>query len=271
MSTTFLASNAADSEALEHIEREHAELVGGLSARTSTLLATARGGAGWQADRDALVGWCRAVLVPHTEAEEAVLYPAARQSPQLEPLVRAMSHEQALLGNLIARLAAAPDAPTAIMHIGALQTLFETHVAKENDLLLPALAAASTTSLAQLRIDMETWLEPPDDALTGSTASPSADDHQEGRTCGCQDDAGGSPELDARTVPHVIRHATIFGALDAVEPGADLILVAPHDPLPLLEQVEQRTPRTFHIEYLERGPEAWRLRFTRTPAGAASK
>jgi uncharacterized protein (DUF2249 family) len=74
------------------------------------------------------------------------------------------------------------------------------------------------------------------------------------------------PELDARTVPHAIRHATIFGALDAVRPGSGLVLVAPHDPLPLLQQVEQRAPGAFSVDYLERGPEAWRLRFLRTPA-----
>ena len=71
------------------------------------------------------------------------------------------------------------------------------------------------------------------------------------------------PELDARTVPHKIRHATIFRALDDVLSGAGLVLIAPHDPLPLLAQVEQRMPGAFEVSYLERGPEAWRLRFVR--------
>ena len=71
------------------------------------------------------------------------------------------------------------------------------------------------------------------------------------------------PELDARAVPHAIRHATIFGALDSVGPGSGMVLVAPHDPLPLLEQLEQRSPGLFSIDYLERGPEAWRVRFVR--------
>jgi uncharacterized protein (DUF2249 family) len=64
-------------------------------------------------------------------------------------------------------------------------------------------------------------------------------------------------------VPHAIRHATIFGALDAVPPGGGLVLVAPHDPLPLLAQIEQRAPGAFAVDYLERGPEAWRLEFVR--------
>jgi len=64
-------------------------------------------------------------------------------------------------------------------------------------------------------------------------------------------------------VPHAIRHATIFGALDAVAPGGGLVLIAPHDPLPLLAQIEQRWAGVFAVNYLERGPEAWRLSFTR--------
>ena len=74
------------------------------------------------------------------------------------------------------------------------------------------------------------------------------------------------PELDARTIPHAIRHATIFGALDAVAPGRSMVLVAPHDPLPLLAQVETRYAGAFTAEYLERGPEAWRLSLARRGA-----
>jgi uncharacterized protein (DUF2249 family) len=85
-----------------------------------------------------------------------------------------------------------------------------------------------------------------------------------GHHCTCGEvDGAGYPELDARAVPHAIRHATILGALDAVAPGGGLVLVAPHDPLPLLAQVEQRHPGVFEVGYLERGPEAWRLLFTR--------
>ena len=69
-----------------------------------------------------------------------------------------------------------------------------------------------------------------------------------------------------RSVPHAIRHATIFGALESVHPGAGLELVAPHDPMPLLDQVNQRWPGAFSVAYSERGPEAWRLSLVRTDA-----
>jgi uncharacterized protein (DUF2249 family) len=40
-----------------------------------------------------------------------------------------------------------------------------------------------------------------------------------------------------------------------------MVLVAPHDPLPLLAQIESRSPGLFSVDYLERGPEAWRICF----------
>jgi len=88
-----------------------------------------------------------------------------------------------------------------------------------------------------------------------------------GGHCSCGEvDEAGYPELDARAVPHAIRHATIFGALDVVAPGGGMVLVAPHDPLPLLAQLEQRAPRQFEVSYLERGPEAWRIQLIRRTA-----
>lgn len=270
MSTVSLASSPADSQALAAIEQHHAELVGGLSTRTAALLAAVRRGAGWSDARDALVAWCRAEILPHAEAEEATLYPAARALPALEVLIRAMSHEHALLGELVARLDAADDAPVALVHAGAAQTLLETHVGKENDLVLPAMVAAHETSVAQLLEQMHVMLEPDGDpevaaAVTGS-ASERPVEASHGHTCGCHDEDAAVPELDARTIPHAIRHATIFGALEAVASAGALVLVAPHDPLPLLDQIEQRWPAGFTVEYLERGPEAWRLRFTRMAA-----
>ena len=87
--------------------------------------------------------------------------------------------------------------------------------------------------------------------------------HGGGCACGHEDD-GTLPELDATVIPHAIRHATIFGALDSIRPGHGMVLAAPHDPLPLLTQLEQRSPGAFEIDYLERGPQTWRLRFVRS-------
>lgn len=81
--------------------------------------------------------------------------------------------------------------------------------------------------------------------------------------CTCGEHAHEEPVLDARTLPHAIRHAAIFGALDSIPAGSGLVLVAPHDPLPLLAQASDRYDGALSVEYLERGPEAWRLRLVR--------
>ena len=92
------------------------------------------------------------------------------------------------------------------------------------------------------------------------------DAHADG--CACRDDASRLVELDARAIPHQVRHGAVFGALDALRPGKGLVLVAPHDPLPLLAQLERRSPEAFAVEYLERGPEAWRLLLVRRTTAA---
>ena len=75
--------------------------------------------------------------------------------------------------------------------------------------------------------------------------------------CGCSDD--GVPELDVRPIPHAIRHATVFGALGAVPRGGSMVLVAPHDPRPLLAQIADRESGAIEVSYLTEGPDAWRL------------
>ncbi len=85
-----------------------------------------------------------------------------------------------------------------------------------------------------------------------------------GEGCGCGRHAVADPELDARAIPPTIRHGAIFGALDSVQPGYGVVIVAPHDPVPLIAQVAERFDGAFSVEYLERGPEAWRIRFGRS-------
>ena len=79
--------------------------------------------------------------------------------------------------------------------------------------------------------------------------------------CGCGETSTAAPELDVRTIPHSIRHATVFGAWSAIPAGGSLVIVAPHDPKPLLNQLAERGPLS--VTYLDEGPDAWRLQLTR--------
>lgn len=88
-------------------------------------------------------------------------------------------------------------------------------------------------------------------------------DSHAGGGCACGEHDEQLPELDARVIPHAIRHGAIFGALGAVKPGKGMVLVAPHDPLPLLAQLAAREGDAVEVSYLQRGPEAWRVRLHR--------
>lgn len=82
--------------------------------------------------------------------------------------------------------------------------------------------------------------------------------------CACGHDHDELPELDARLIPHALRHASIFGALESLRAGQAMVLVAPHDPLPLLAQIDARYGRGVAVSYLESGPEAWKLKLARS-------
>lgn len=69
--------------------------------------------------------------------------------------------------------------------------------------------------------------------------------------------------LDVRTVPRPERHHRIFGMLDSLQPGHSVMLTVDHDPIPLHYQLETHFDGLFRWDYLERGPELWRVRITR--------
>jgi uncharacterized protein (DUF2249 family) len=267
MNDVLIASNSADAAAVETVRSHHAELAGALTAKVSALTAAVRNGGDATSARDDLAAWCAGDLLPHARAEEKALYPAALAIPRSRMLVEAMIAEHQVLTDLADQVARATDALQAVGAATALQTLFDSHLEKENERVLPVLAEASDVSLAELLKGMHEALAA-DEAAAAAHSHDHAHDHGHGHghghscTCG-EHDAAGDPELDTRLIPHAIRHATIFGALDAVRPGGGLVISASHDPLPLLAQIEQRTPGAFAVEYLERGPETWRLRFAR--------
>jgi uncharacterized protein (DUF2249 family) len=92
-----------------------------------------------------------------------------------------------------------------------------------------------------------------------------ADTHGGAHSCECGIlDEPDYPAFDVRAVPHAIRHATVFGALESIAVGGGLILIAPHNPLPLLAQIDERFPGRFAVSYLSGGPEDWRVQFVRT-------
>lgn len=259
MNTVVIASSEQDAAAVEAVKQHHAQMAGALSALAGRVAAAATEPAALEA-RDELVRWAENDLVPHAKAEEAAMYPLAHQDSRARLLVDAMLVEHELILGLVKGLREATGQVQAAAEARALAVTFESHLAKENDQILPLLAESPGVSLSDALAGMHELLGGHDRHESHEGAQPSGC----GGGCSCGEvDGPELPELDARSVPHAIRHATIFGALDSVRSGGGLVLVAPHDPLPLLRQIEGREPGAFAVDYLERGPEAWRLRFIR--------
>ena len=70
-------------------------------------------------------------------------------------------------------------------------------------------------------------------------------------------------ELDLRDTPRPERHPMVFSAFDHLEEGESFVLINDHDPQPLKRQMERMREGQVDWEYVERGPESFRIRITR--------
>ena len=77
-----------------------------------------------------------------------------------------------------------------------------------------------------------------------------------------QDPAVREDELVIHSLPKVVRHALLFAAMDNLPLGASLIVVAPHQPVPLFNYL-QESESHYRVETIETGPVDWRYRVTR--------
>jgi uncharacterized protein (DUF2249 family) len=248
----IVASTAADAEAVETIKSHHAHLGGQLAVLTDAMLSAAERGGDFESARAAAVAFLTGELMPHAAAEEERLYPAATRNERARPLVESMIAMHRIIGALVERIRTEPAVRAAACG-HALRVLFDAHLIDENERILPIVAADPEVSLAEVTHGMHELLG---HHHPGTGAEPS-------HACGCGESDTDDPVLDVREVPHSIRHATVFGAFDAIPVGGALVLVAPHDPVPLLHQLHDRASGRLDVEYEQRGPEAWRLRLTK--------
>ena len=70
--------------------------------------------------------------------------------------------------------------------------------------------------------------------------------------------------LDVRTIPPAQRHPMIFQRFAALPVDGSFTLVNDHDPKPLYYQLNFEHNGELGWDYLEQGPEVWRVRISRT-------
>ena len=84
------------------------------------------------------------------------------------------------------------------------------------------------------------------------------------------DGAEDAAQIDARAISPRERHPRIFARFARLAPGESFILANGHDPRPLKAQFEDVHADAFTWDYLESGPELWRVRIGR-PADPAAR
>lgn len=67
-------------------------------------------------------------------------------------------------------------------------------------------------------------------------------------------------EFDIRSYPPTERHEMFYKAFADIRPGEAFVFINDHDPRPLYYQMEAESTEPFKWEYLEEGPEVWKVR-----------
>ncbi len=69
-----------------------------------------------------------------------------------------------------------------------------------------------------------------------------------------------TPTIDVRAIVPRERHPLIFDTFRNLAPGGSFLLVNDHDPKPLYHQFQAEMGESVKWEYLESGPEVWKVR-----------
>lgn len=142
-----------DAQAADAIRAHHAEMQAELRERVEGLVQTVRAGEPHGDAQRRVLDYLEGELLPHASAEEGALYPAA-DTGLAAMLVRSMRDEHRNLVAHVGDLRNAADGVTAATMAAAIRALFESHLHKENDLLVPALIADAHVSIGELLAGM---------------------------------------------------------------------------------------------------------------------
>lgn len=190
-------------------------------------------------------------LLPHAQGEERVLYPALdpviaqHGSPTStiridhEYLTRFIQEATDLAGKLrsVGQRERDPIAAQLQQVLGQLQTLLTVHLAKEEQVYLPLVEQHFSPDEQQRLLG---------ELHEAAAQIPRAED--------------GHELLDVRSLPPAQRHSLIFVRFAALAEGEWFVLVNDHDPKPLYYQLNFEYRGALIWDYLEQGPEDWRVR-----------
>lgn len=69
--------------------------------------------------------------------------------------------------------------------------------------------------------------------------------------------------IDVRELAPRERHPLIFNTFRSLGPGETMEIINDHDPKPLFYQFQAELPGRFSWDYLQNGPQTWRVRIAK--------
>ena len=185
-----------------------------------------------------LADFCRHDLRQHLADADRDLYAPVSKAPEARLLVNALRVGSAALDRQINDLAvgsASDSARIGLMIAGALDLYLRIE-----ESAVPALVQLAGTE------------------QQSAVAGPQGTRERE---------AGDAPTvIDVRQIARGGRHPRVLARYARLAPGEAFILVNSHDPKPLRREFEAIHPGSFSWDYLEAGPEEWRVRIGRIAA-----
>lgn len=145
--------------ALEAMLAHHDELLGAVATKIGALAESLDDPGRYELAAADLAAYLSTDVLSHATAEEGTIYPAAAAEEGLAGTVEQMVEEHRQLARAIERLGNASDPAEALVEARGIGALFASHVAKENQVLLPALVADEAVDLDPLLARMHRLFE----------------------------------------------------------------------------------------------------------------
>lgn len=180
-----------------------------------------------------MVDFCLHELRRYLAVADRDLYAPAAGDAETRLLVGALQIGAAALNAQIDDLAAAFDAARISVLIAALDLQLQI----EESVLMPAVAGLPSVDPSLLAAGLRAYL--------------AGEQVEEPRV------------IDVRTIARGGRHPRVFAGYASLAPGEAFILVNSHDPKPLRREFEAIHAGAFSWDYLQTGPEEWRVRIGR--------
>ena len=142
---------------VDAILAHHAEMLRELQARIDEVVGAVGLGVPSGPPTAALRDYITSTIVPHARAEEAALYPVARQRERR--LIDSLVLEHEALRRFAGELDAAATDTERVAAASAFVELFRLHAAKENEFVLPTILEDPSSDLRQILRGMHGAIE----------------------------------------------------------------------------------------------------------------